>query len=87
MFEGIVHGEFYIHGFQNSSLRTILPEKSGSQISRMFKRLRVHSMIKKIGGTYRYYITHLGQKTVLTALILRTMFIIRSLGETVAPGI
>ena len=82
LFEGIVRGEFHIHGFQNCSLRTLLPEKSGSQISRLFKRLKMHGLIKKIRGTYRYYLTRLGQKTALTALKLRTMFIIPSLGET-----
>jgi hypothetical protein len=81
LFEAIVRGEFTIHGFQNRLLRRILIDKSGAQISRMLKRLRIHGLIKKIHGTYRYYLTRLGQKTVMTALKLKTLFIIPSLAE------
>jgi hypothetical protein len=81
LFEGIVRGEFNIWGFQNRSLRAILPETSAPQVSRMFKRLKMHGLIKKVRGTYKYYLTHLGQKVVNTALKLRTMVIIPSLME------
>jgi hypothetical protein len=87
LFEGIVRGEFNIRGFQNCSLRSILPEKSGTQVSRMFKRLRMHGLIKKVKDTYKYYLTHLGQKVVNTALKLRTMFIIPSLAQPVTAGV
>jgi hypothetical protein len=79
LFEGMVRGEFNIRGFQNRSFRMIMPDKSGFQVSRMFKRLRMHGLIKKVGGTYRYYLTHLGQKAANTALKLRTLFLIPSL--------
>ena len=82
LFEGIVRGEFNIRGFQNRSLREILVGKTGHQISRIFKRLKMHGLIKRIRGTYRYYLTHLGQKAITTALKLRTMFIIPALGES-----
>ena len=81
LFEGIVRGEFNIRGFQNRSLRAILPETSATQVSRMFKRLKMHGLIKKVRGTYKYYLTHLGQKVANTALKLRTMVIIPSLVE------
>jgi hypothetical protein len=81
LFEGIVRGEFNIRGFQNRSLRVILPDTSGTRISRLFKRLRMHGLIKKVRGTYKYYLTHLGQQVVNTALKLRTMVIIPSLME------
>ena len=55
--------------------------KSGHQFPRMFKRLKMHVLIKKIRRTYKYYLTHLRQKVVNTALKLRTMFIIPSLIE------
>lgn len=83
LFEGIVRGEFNIRGFQNRSFRITMPDQSGSQVSRMFKRLRMHGLIKKIKGTYKYYLTRLGQKVVNTALKLRTMFIIPSLAQPV----
>lgn len=81
LFEAIVRGEFVIHGFQNRLLRLVLPDKSGPQISRMLKRLRMHGLIKKIHRTYKYYLTHLGKRVVTTALKLKTMFIIPSLDE------
>jgi hypothetical protein len=86
LFEGIVRGEFNIRGFQNRSFRIIMPDKSGSQVSRMFKRLRVHGLIKKVRGTYKYYLTHLGQKVANTALKLRTMFIIPFLAQPATVG-
>lgn len=86
LFEGIVQGEFHIRGFQNRTLRTILSHKSGHQISRMFKRLRMHGLIKKVQGTYRYSMPRLGQKVVIPALKLRNMFIIPSLAEPVIIG-
>jgi hypothetical protein len=81
LFEGILRGEFNIRGFQNRSLRAILSGKTGHQISRIFKRLRMHGLIKRVQKTYRYYLTRLGQKVITTALKLRTMFIIPSLAE------
>jgi hypothetical protein len=87
LFEAIVRGEFTIRGFQNRLLRLVLVDKSGSQISRMLKRLRMHGLIKKVHGTYKYYLTHLGRKVVTTALKLKTMFIIPSLAEPVKCSI
>jgi pyoverdine/dityrosine biosynthesis protein Dit1 len=81
LFEGIVRGEFHIRGFQNRSLRALLPGMCGSQVSRIFKRLKMHGLIKRVRGTYKYYLTHLGQRVATTALKLRTMFIIPSLME------
>jgi hypothetical protein len=87
LFEGIVRGEFNIRGFQNRSLRAILAETSGTQVSRIFKRLKMHGLIKRVRGTYKYYLTRLGQKVANTALKLRTMLIIPSLMEPAAVRI
>ena len=83
LFEAIVRGEFTIQGFQNRLLRRILNDKSGPQISRMLKRLRMHGLIKKIHGSYRYYLTRLGKRVITTGLKLKTMFIIPSLAAPV----
>ena len=87
LFEGMVRGEFNIRGFQNRSFRIIMPDKSGFQVSRMFKRLRMHGLIKKVRGTYKYYLTHLGQKLANTALKLRTLFIIPSLAQPATASV
>lgn len=87
LFETIVQGEFTIRGFQNRSLRFVLAGKTAHQISRILKRLRKHGLIKKVRGTYRYYLTCLGQKVVTTALKLKTMVIIPSLAEPATANI
>ena len=42
LFETITRGEFNIYGFQNKHLRHYLDGKSGAQVSRVLKRLRLH---------------------------------------------
>jgi hypothetical protein len=87
LFEAIVQGEFTIRGFQNRSLRSVLVGKTAHQVSRILKRLRIHGLIKKVRGTYRYYLTCLGQKIVTTALKLKTMVVIPYLAEPAIANI
>ena len=75
----IAKGDFCIKGFSNKHIRKYLPEKSSGQVSRLLKRLHVKGLIKKIGKTYRYYMTTLGRKTVNTALKVKELFIIQNL--------
>jgi hypothetical protein len=76
-------GEWAISGFRNRSLRTVLTDHTGSQISRLLKRLHIRQMINKIGHTYKYYLTATGQRVVLTALKLRELVVIPSLAEPI----
>jgi len=78
LFLAIVHGEFNISGVRNRNLRELLG-KSGHQVSRLLKKLRVHGLIKKVGHCYKYYLTALGRRVVTTALRLREMTIIPTL--------
>lgn len=75
----IVRGEFNIRGFQVRDLRRLLPHLSGPQISRMIKRLRMHRLVKKVRGTYRYYLTRPGRRVIAAALQLRETCIIPAL--------
>jgi hypothetical protein len=75
----IVHGEFNMSGLQNKSLRRLLPELNCGQVSRLLKRLRTHSLVKKVGYTYKYYFTAFGKEVVATALKLRELVIIPQL--------
>jgi hypothetical protein len=75
----IVRGEFNISGMQNKSLRRHLPERSSGQVSRLLKRLRTHGLVKKVGHTYKYYVTAFGKEVVATALKLRELVIIPQL--------
>lgn len=81
LFEAIVAGEFTISGFQNRHLRAMLPGKSSNQISRLLKCLRMHGLIKKIGKTYKYYLTKLGLRVITTALKLRRLYLIPALAH------
>jgi hypothetical protein len=75
----IARGEFNINGFRNQSLQPFLSNKSPRQISRILKRLRLHSLIKKVGSTYKYYLTSLGKSVITLGLRLKELFIIPSL--------
>ena len=81
LFEAIVQGQFTISGFRNRHLRALLPRTSSSQLSRLIKRLRTHGLIKKIGKTYKYYLTKLGRRVVTTALKLRRLYLIPALAH------
>jgi hypothetical protein len=79
LFLGIVRGEFNISGMQNKTLRRFLPHKKSSQVSRLLKRLRVHGLVKKVGRTYKYYLTQFGKEVIATGLKLRELVIIPQL--------
>jgi len=76
LFESIASGEFTISGFQNKHLRSKLEGKTSSQISRTIKRLHVHGLIRKIGHTYKYYLTKFGTQVVTMGLKLKELVII-----------
>ena len=69
----------HLNGLQNKSLRRFLPAKNSGQVSRLLKRLRVHGLIKKVGHTYKYYLTRFGKDVLATGLKLRELVIIPQL--------
>jgi hypothetical protein len=73
-------GEFNISGFQNKDLRRRLRDRTSGQISRLMKRLRLHGLIKKVGHTYKYYLTALKQVTALGSK-LKELYIIPALSQ------
>lgn len=77
----LVRGEYQISGLSNRRLAPHLKGKSGSQISRILKRLRLHGIIKRVAHTYKYYLTKLGQRVVLAALKLKEHLIVPTLAE------
>jgi hypothetical protein len=78
LFVAIARGQHRVSGFRNGDIQVLL-QRNGRQVSRLFKRLRVHGLIKKIGRTYKYYLTRLGRAAVACALRLRQ--------ETVVPAL
>ena len=76
----LTKGELNINGIRNQYIRQHIPWSSG-KVSRVLKRLRVHGLIKKVGGTYKYYLTRLGKKAVTVGLYLKEMFIVPQLAS------
>ncbi|MCD4692000.1 MAG: hypothetical protein K8R79_03715 [Calditrichales bacterium] len=81
LFDILIRGELNIKGFQNKTLRKYFPGKSSGAISYIIKRLRVHGIIKKVGKTYKYYLTNLGKEIIVAGLRLREMFLIPELAK------
>lgn len=75
----ITRGELNLYGFQNKSLQPFIPQLKSSQISRLLKRLRIHGLIKKVGRTYKYYLTKMGKMAIITAQKLKETVLIPSL--------
>jgi hypothetical protein len=85
LFESLASGQFNISGFQNKDLRRRIRGKTTSQISRLMKRLRTHGLVKKIGRTYKYYITGLGKQIITLGLKLKNLYVIPQLSTALAP--
>lgn len=77
----LARGEFNLSGFQNKDLRRHLAAYNGRQLSHLLKRLRTHGLIKKVGRTYKYYLTRLGRLVSATVLKLREFVVIPSLAQ------
>jgi len=50
----------------------------------MLKRLRVHGLIRKVGRTYKYYLTDLGRTAITTGLKLKNRVLIPQLARAMA---
>lgn len=83
LFETLLRGEFNITGFRNMALRKFLGMTS-PQVSYVLKRLRLHGLIRKIGKTYKYYLTNLGRRIAATGLKVKELFVIPALAANVA---
>jgi len=78
----MARGEHNISGMRNKDLKKHLRHQSAGYISRTLKRLRTHGLIKRIGRTYKYYLTNLGRRVVLTGLKVRTLVVLPELATT-----
>jgi len=75
----IMRGEHVITGFRHADVKRQLPHLTSSQVSRNLKRLRVHGLIKRVGRRYKYYVTELGRRAIVTGLKLRQLFVLPQL--------
>jgi hypothetical protein len=60
---------------RNAHIGKHLPDKSASLVSRMLRRLRSHGVgvVKKVGRTYKYYVTAAGRSVMTTGIKLKTL--------------
>jgi hypothetical protein len=79
--EIIIRGEYAINGLRNKDLRHHLRNFTPGQISRRLKNLRVHGLVKRVGRTYKYYLTEIGRRVIVTALKLKELFIVPQLAN------
>ena len=71
--------QFNIHGVRRADLKPFLPHLSAASITRYLKRLRDFGLIKKVLGTYRYYLTRLGRSAIAAACRLSEQVLIPAL--------
>ena len=72
----ILRGEYQIAGFSNRALQSHLTKWFPQKIGRILKRLRVLRLIKRVGCTYKYYLSSLGKKIIVAALQLKERIIL-----------
>ena len=64
LLRAVLDPKFTIHGLRLADLKRYLPNLSDSSLSRQIKRLRIFGMIKRVSGTFRYYLTKLGRAAI-----------------------
>ena len=86
VFQALLSGEFNISGFKNKTLCQKIPGLTSSQASRLLKRLGVHGLVKKMGHTFKYYLTSLGKEVLVMALKLKHQVVIPQLAGVLADA-
>ncbi len=71
--------QFNIHGLRRADLMALLPHASAAALSRELKRLLALGVIKRVTGTYRYYLTRLGRAAIAAACSLTEFSIVPAL--------
>jgi hypothetical protein len=79
----LARGKYNIYGFRCKDSATYLVHYSGDQLSRLLRRLRVHGIIKKIGKSYKYYLTSFGKEIITCSQKIINMVIIPQLSNAV----
>ena len=75
LFLTLARGEWAISGFRAANLRKHIPDLTPGRSSYLLKRLRTHGLIKKVSRSYKYYLTKLGRRVLVTALVIREYFV------------
>lgn len=75
----IGRGKFMTFGMQGKDIFQYLVGISASAMSRIFKRLRLHGIIKRLQGSYTYLPTAYGKEIIATGLTVRKLILIPAL--------
>jgi hypothetical protein len=78
LFTAINHGEHLMNGFRNRDIQKLLydvdaespieRQRRSAAISRKFRMLRAHGLIKKVPRTHRYMVTETGRAILIAVL-------------------
>jgi hypothetical protein len=74
--------KFTIHGLRRADLKPYLSKQSDSWLLRQIKRLRIFGLIKRVPGTYRYYLTKLGRAATAACVHATEFNILPTLATT-----
>ena len=77
--ETISRGEYMTFGMQGKDVRPYLGDISSSAMSRIFKRLRLHGIIERVKGTYKYFPTVYGKEIIAAGLTIKNLVLIPAL--------
>ena len=77
--EAIDRGEYMTFGMQGKDIRQHLENISPSAMYRIFKRLRLHEIIERVQGTYKYFATAYGKEIITASLTVRNLVLIPTL--------
>jgi hypothetical protein len=74
LFEILLNGAFIANGFTNKKIKLALVDRlnqkwNTAKVSRLFKRLRVFGLIKRVHKSYKYFLTEKGR--ILTTLAVK----------------
>ena len=81
LLRAIQRPEFNIHGLRRADLSARLSMFSPSQLSRQLRRLRELRLLKRVVGTYRYYLTRCGRAVVAACCRLTEFVIVPALAN------
>jgi DNA-binding MarR family transcriptional regulator len=77
--ETISRGEYMTFGMQGKDIRGRIAGLSSSAMSRVFKRLRLHGLIERVQGSYKYFVTALGKEIIAAGLVIKNLVLIPAL--------
>ena len=79
LLRALMRPEFNIRGVRRCDLKACVPNMNPAALSRQLKRLRLLGLIKRVAGTYHYYLTRLGRAAIAAACSITQMQIVPAL--------